>query len=365
MMKMPCGNEQGNVVGHHLVPVMYPCISQGSVTLDRVTTVQANSPLIASLAPASVRGHVQGNPSTPGSEQLESQKSSIFCLDVDDGLESVCTDPGADRLQNFSWDALARPPGSTSDLTTFDDELEGNNQDSVKSGRKRLHCEIEDEKETSSSKCYKCRFCTMKFQKSQALGGHMNRHKQERQHESWNKAFQLIQQRNPSCTLPGHAEVFSLQSEFGSYHMHNLRDPFELCVSGVSPHRSTEYGCARQHSTEPISLPYDSRQYATAASQLSNIAFLSSNAEFLSANSQGYVPVIDPQTRLDAWSILQSRPNIQSPSTNQPPLSNRLLTHIPFAGHDASRIVSCMDSKSLPLLMGSVFTQNIDMAKCM
>ncbi|MCO5594588.1 hypothetical protein L7F22_048621 [Adiantum nelumboides] len=39
MMKMPCGNEQGNVVGHHLVPVMYPCISQGGVTLDRVTTI--------------------------------------------------------------------------------------------------------------------------------------------------------------------------------------------------------------------------------------------------------------------------------------------------------------------------------------
>ncbi|MCO5582890.1 hypothetical protein L7F22_036791 [Adiantum nelumboides] len=39
MMKMPCENEQGNVVGHHLVPVMYPCISQGGVTLDRVTMV--------------------------------------------------------------------------------------------------------------------------------------------------------------------------------------------------------------------------------------------------------------------------------------------------------------------------------------
>ncbi|MCO5597083.1 hypothetical protein L7F22_051157 [Adiantum nelumboides] len=38
MMKMPCENGQGNVVGHHLVPVMYPCISQGGVTLDRVTT---------------------------------------------------------------------------------------------------------------------------------------------------------------------------------------------------------------------------------------------------------------------------------------------------------------------------------------
>ncbi|KAJ7545754.1 hypothetical protein O6H91_08G008600 [Diphasiastrum complanatum] len=54
-----------------------------------------------------------------------------------------------------------------------------------------------------SVKPYQCRFCPMRFSKSQALGGHMNRHRQEREQEQLTKAQQLIfQKRISSFDMP-------------------------------------------------------------------------------------------------------------------------------------------------------------------
>lgn len=58
--------------------------------------------------------------------------------------------------------------------------------------------------EEESLKPYECRFCPMKFTKSQALGGHMNRHRQEREREQLMNARQLImQQEFSSIMMPG------------------------------------------------------------------------------------------------------------------------------------------------------------------
>ncbi|GJW18464.1 C2H2 and C2HC zinc fingers superfamily protein [Tanacetum coccineum] len=46
--------------------------------------------------------------------------------------------------------------------------------------------------ESRMNKVYECRFCSLTFCKSQALGGHMNRHRQEREKETLNRARQLV-----------------------------------------------------------------------------------------------------------------------------------------------------------------------------
>ncbi|XP_071687255.1 zinc finger protein JAGGED-like [Rutidosis leptorrhynchoides] len=66
-------------------------------------------------------------------------------------------------------------------------------------------------------KVYECRFCSLKFGKSQALGGHMNRHRQERETETLNQARQLVFSANNLVPQRPH-HLGGQPSVHGSYH---------------------------------------------------------------------------------------------------------------------------------------------------
>ncbi|KAI5069166.1 hypothetical protein GOP47_0015467 [Adiantum capillus-veneris] len=74
-----------------------------------------------------------------------------------------------------------------------------------------------DGDEDPKFKPYECRFCPIKFTKSQALGGHMNRHRQEREREQVINAQQLLMKQqdfSPTLMMSGQSTQPSLPKLF-------------------------------------------------------------------------------------------------------------------------------------------------------
>ncbi|XP_044488023.1 zinc finger protein JAGGED-like [Mangifera indica] len=105
----------------------------------------------------------------------------------------------------------------------FDDSSSASGYRKKKSGAK----DGKDE----CGKVYECRFCSLKFCKSQALGGHMNRHRQERETETLNRARQLVFSNDNLAAAQGpppHPGCITA----GSYHpAGHIGDPFRSVYS--------------------------------------------------------------------------------------------------------------------------------------
>ncbi|XP_039019448.1 zinc finger protein JAGGED-like [Hibiscus syriacus] len=98
-----------------------------------------------------------------------------------------------------------RPEENPLDLNNLPDDYTRDGKvvfEEGSSGRRKKKSGGKDGKDECGN-VYECRFCSLKFCKSQALGGHMNRHRQGKETETLNRARQLVFN-NDNLATQGH-----------------------------------------------------------------------------------------------------------------------------------------------------------------
>ncbi|KAK3006105.1 hypothetical protein RJ639_017428, partial [Escallonia herrerae] len=132
-------------------------------------------------------------------------------------------------------------------------------------GHKKKKSGAKDGKD-ESGKVYECRFCSLKFCKSQALGGHMNRHRQERETETLNRARQLVFNTD-NLIAPGPHHLGGQPVPQGGYHQAgNIADP---ALPFRSAYQTTRLFSSSSSSILPPPPPtHDSYMYTSPPSRL-------------------------------------------------------------------------------------------------
>ncbi|KAI4357813.1 hypothetical protein L6164_001737 [Bauhinia variegata] len=167
-----------------------------------------------------------------------------------------------------------RPEGNPLDLNNLPDDYSRDHgkqalEDNSSSGCRKKKSGGKDGKD-ECGKVYECRFCSLKFCKSQALGGHMNRH--QRETETLNHARQLVFRNDHNLAAAQGAPHLGYCQPLAPGNFNpaaaNIGDP-------TIPLRFPRYfsGSSSTHLTPPPPPPQPSQQYLYSAPSRHTVSF--------------------------------------------------------------------------------------------